>query len=86
MHKSCQYSRNLPVGESRAANLEAAAVIGFTAAFAGYGGFLIPKSFGTALSLWGSVNGALIGFILFYIICAGLNWWYYARKNAEAKC
>lgn len=68
------------------ANREAAAVIGFTAAFAGYGGFLIPKSFGTALSLWGSVNGALIGFILFYIICAGLNWWYYARKNAEAKC
>ena len=68
------------------ANREAAAVIGFTAAFAGYGGFLIPKSFGTALSLWGSVTGALIGFILFYIICAGLNWWYYARKNAEAKC
>ena len=67
-------------------HLHAAAVIGFTAAFAGYGGFLIPKSFGTALSLWGSVNGALIGFILFYIICAGLNWWYYARKNAEAKC
>ena len=58
----------------------------FTAAFAGYGGFFIPKSFGTSLALLGNVDGAMIGFILFYIICAGLNWWYYARKNAEAKC
>ena len=68
------------------ANRESAAVIGFTAAFAGYGGFFIPKSFGTSLALLGNVDGAMIGFILFYIICAGLNWWYYARKNAEAKC
>ncbi len=68
------------------ANREAAAVIGFTAAFAGYGGFLIPKSFGTSLDLTGSANAALIGFVSFYVVCAAINWWYYARKNAEAKC
>ena len=38
------------------------------------------------IALTGSVNAALIGFIVFYALCAGLNWWYYARKNAEAKC
>ncbi len=68
------------------ATKEGAAVIGFTAAFAAYGGFFIPKSYGTSIALTGSVNAALIGFIIFYAICTVLNWWYYARKNAEAKC
>ena len=68
------------------ATKEGAAVIGFTAAFAAYGGFFIPKSYGTSIDLTGSVNAALIGFILFYVLCLALNWWYYARKNAEAKC
>ena len=68
------------------ATKEGAAVIGFTAAFAAYGGFFIPKSYGTSIDLTGSVNAALIGFIVFYVLCVVLNWWYYARKNAEAKC
>ncbi|VEJ21088.1 NarK family nitrate/nitrite MFS transporter [Neisseria animaloris] len=68
------------------ANKEGAAVIGFTAAFAAYGGFFIPKSYGTSIALTGSVNGALIGFIIFYAVCVLLNWWFYARKGAEAKC
>ena len=68
------------------ATKEGAAVIGFTAAFAAYGGFFIPKSYGTSIDLTGSVNAALIGFIVFYVLCVVLNWWYYARKNAEANC
>ncbi|KLT73601.1 nitrate/nitrite transporter NarK [Neisseria arctica] len=68
------------------ATKEGAAVIGFTAAFAAYGGFFIPKSYGTSIALTGSVNAALIAFICFYTICLLLNYWYYARKNAEAKC
>ena len=68
------------------ATKEGAAVIGFTAAFAAYGGFFIPKSYGTSIDLTGSVNAALIGFIVFYVLCLILNWWYYTRKNAEAKC
>ena len=68
------------------ANREAAAVIGFSAAFAGFGGFFIPKSFGTSLAETGSVNAALTGFVIFYLVCLLINWWYYARKNAEAKC
>ena len=34
---------------------KAAAVIGFTAAFAAYGGFFIPKSYGTSIDLTGGV-------------------------------
>ena len=68
------------------ATKEAAAVLGFTAAFAAYGGFLIPKSYGTSMELTGSVNAALYGFIIFYISCTLINWWYYARKGAEAPC
>lgn len=65
---------------------EGAAVAGFTGAFAAYGGFFIPKSYGTSIALTGSVNSALYGFILFYLCCLLLNWWYYARRNAEVRC
>ena len=68
------------------ATKEGAAVIGFTAAFAAYGGFFIPKSYSTSIAVTGSVNAALIAFIVFYVLCGALNWWYYARKGAEAKC
>lgn len=68
------------------ATKEGAAVTGFTAAFAAYGGFFIPKSYGASIELTGNVNAALIVFIIFYVICLLLNWWYYARKNAESSC
>lgn len=68
------------------AGKEGAAVAGFTGAFAAYGGFFIPKSYGTSIALTGSVNMALNGFIAFYVICLLLNWWYYTRAQAEVKC
>ena len=61
-------------------------MLGFTAAIAAYGGFLIPKSYGTSMDLTGGVEGALYAFIIFYISCVVINWWYYARKGAEAPC
>ena len=68
------------------AGKEGAAVAGFTGAFAAYGGFFIPKSYGTSIALTGSVNMALYGFIAFYVICLLLNWRYYTRAQAEVKC
>jgi MFS transporter, NNP family, nitrate/nitrite transporter len=68
------------------ANKEAAAVLGFTAAVAAYGGFFIPKSYGTSIELTGGPQGALYLFIVFYLSCIALTWWYYARKNAEMPC
>jgi len=68
------------------ANKEAAAVLGFSAAMAAYGGFFIPKSYGTSISLTGGPEGALYVFIVFYLTCIVTTWWYYSRKNAPMPC
>jgi len=68
------------------ANKEAAAVLGFSAAIGAYGGFFIPKSYGTSISLMGGPEGALYLFIAFYLSCIFMTWWYYARKKAEMPC
>ena len=70
----------------KAANMESAAVIGFTAAIGAYGGFFIPKSFGTSAALTGGPQAALYAFIVFYLSCLALTWWWYARKNAPMPC
>jgi len=78
-----------PESQQRAqtnATREGAAVLGFIAAIAAYGGFFIPKSFGTSIALTGGVNAALYLFIAFYLSCLLINGWFYARKNAEIPC
>lgn len=70
----------------RDAAKEAAAVLGFSSAIAAYGAFFIPKSYGTAINLTGNPDAALYGFIVFYLSCMAMTWWYYARKNAEMPC
>jgi nitrate/nitrite transporter NarK len=78
----------LTVGHNRVkdANKEAAAVLGFSSATAAYGGFFIPKSYGTSITLTGGPEAALYGFVVFYCTCIALTWWYYSRKNAEMPC
>ena len=68
------------------ANKEAAAVLGFSSAMAAYGGFFIPKSYGTSITMTGGPEGALYLFIVFYLTCIAMTWWYYSRKNAEMPC
>lgn len=68
------------------ANKESAAVLGFTSAFAAYGAFFIPKSFGTSIAATGGPDAALYGFVVFYLSCIVMTWWYYSRKNAEMPC
>lgn len=68
------------------ATREAAAVLGFSGAIGAYGGFFIPKSYGTSIAMTGGVEAALYCFILFYASCVLINWWFYARKNAEIRC
>ena len=67
-------------------NTEAAAALGFSAAMAAYGGFFIPKSYGSSISLTGGPEAALVVFIVFYLICIAVTWWHYARKNAPMPC
>ena len=70
----------------RDANNEAAAVLGFSSAIGAYGGFYIPGSFGISISMTGGPAAALLGFILFYLTCIAITWWYYARRDAEMPC
>ena len=67
-------------------NTEAAATLGFSAAMAAYGGFFIPKSYGSSISLTGGPEAALYVFIVFYLLCIAVTWWYYARRNAPMPC
>ena len=71
---------------TREGNTEGAAVLGFSAAIAAYGGFFIPKSYGSAISLTGGPEAALYIFIVFYALCIAVTWWSYARRNAEMPC
>ena len=65
---------------------EAAAVLGFSAAIGAYGGFFIPKSFGTAIDMTGSPQMALWCFIVFYLSCLAITWVWYSRRNAPMPC
>ena len=60
-------------------------VLGWTSAIAAYGAYLIPKIFATQIKN-GTPQYALYGFALYYATCLAVNWWFYARKNAEITC
>ncbi|MFZ5617645.1 MAG: nitrate/nitrite transporter [Pseudomonadota bacterium] len=63
------------------AEKESAAIIGFTSAIAAYGAFFIPKSYGTSIAMTGGPEAALIGFLLFYVLCAAITFVVYTRKG-----
>jgi MFS transporter, NNP family, nitrate/nitrite transporter len=69
----------------RDAAKESSAILGFTSAIGAYGGFLIPIAFGQAIQR-GSPQTALMQFLVFYVSCLALTWWFYHRRNAEAPC
>ncbi|MGE0768516.1 MAG: nitrate/nitrite transporter [Hyphomicrobiaceae bacterium] len=68
-------------GRARQSDKEAAAIIGFTSAIAAYGAFFIPKSFGTSISMTGSAEAALYCFLVFYVSCIAMTWWFYTRPG-----
>lgn len=70
----------------RKAQMISAAVLGFAGAIGAYGGFFIPKTFGTSMSMTGGPQAALYVFIVFYLSCILITWWWYARKGAEMPC
>ena len=66
----------------KAAEMESAAIVGFTSAIAAYGGFFIPKAFGDSLKATGHPEVALWIFFAFYISCVVTNWVFYSRKSS----
>src|SRR6185312_11932810 len=49
--------------QQKQAEMESAAIIGFTSAVAAYGAFFIPKAYGTSIALTGGTQTALWCFI-----------------------
>jgi NNP family nitrate/nitrite transporter-like MFS transporter len=65
----------------RQADKESAAIIGFTSAIAAYGAFFIPKSYGTSIAWTGGPQVALWAFLVFYLSCIAITWWFYTRPG-----
>lgn len=70
----------------REGSREGAAVLGFASAIAAYGGFFIPKSYGSSIALTGGPEAALVAFVVFYLTCIAITWWFYARPLAPLPC
>ena len=60
---------------------QAGPVLGWTAAVAAYGAFIIPKVFGEQIKA-ATPEYALYGFAIFYGVCIAINWWFYLRPGA----
>ena len=70
-----------PVALRRQSERESAAIIAFTSAIGAYGGFFIPKAYGSSIALTGSPVGALWMFLGFYVVCLALTWGAYTRRG-----
>jgi len=66
---------------TKAARIEAAAVLGFASAVGACGGYLIPRGFGASIKATGGPHAALQMFLAFYITCIALTWWHYLRTS-----
>jgi NNP family nitrate/nitrite transporter-like MFS transporter len=64
---------------------QAGPVLGWTSAVAAYGAFIIPQVFGAQIKR-GTPEVALYGFAAYYLSCLAVNWWFYARRDAELAC
>jgi len=65
----------------RQADRESAAIIAFTSAIAAYGAFFIPKSYGTSIAMTGGPEVALWAFLIFYVVCLAVTWFFYDRPG-----
>jgi NNP family nitrate/nitrite transporter-like MFS transporter len=66
--------------------IEASVALGFTAAVAALGLFLIPALIAVSISVTGTPGAALIAFIVFCVTCLLGTWWWYRRRGAEVRC
>ena len=66
--------------------LEGAAALGLASGVAAFGGFFIPKAYGTAFATTGSPAAALVSFVVFYVSCIAVTWWYYVRRRVGVAC
>ncbi len=71
-----------PAARLKAAEMESAAIVGFSSAIGAFGGFFIPLAFGDSMKATGGPDAALLVFLAFYLSCVAVNWGFYARKSS----
>ncbi len=71
-----------PAAILRAAEMESAAIVGFSSAIGAFGGFFIPMAFGNSMKATGGPATALLVFLAFYLSCVALNWAVYGRRTS----
>jgi len=80
LEKSAAAGKSAEVAQ-REAVTETSAALGFISAIGALGGFFIPQTFGLSLSMLGTPTGAMKIFLAFYLVCIGVTWLVYGRKN-----
>jgi NNP family nitrate/nitrite transporter-like MFS transporter len=68
-----------------AARRDAAAVIGISSALGALGGFFIPRSLGASIQSTGGAAHAFSWFLVGYLACVLVTWWFYRRRSFLAK-
>lgn len=61
--------------------MESGGIVAFTSAIGAYGGFFIPKAYGSSIAMTGSPIGALWLFLAFYVLCLAITWLVYTRPG-----
>ncbi|MCL4186990.1 MAG: MFS transporter [Rhodobacteraceae bacterium] len=70
-----------PAERTRQIAMESGGIVAFTSAIGAYGGFFIPKAYGSSIAMTGSAQGALWLFLAFYVLCLGITWAVYTRRG-----
>ncbi len=63
------------------ARRETGAALGFISAIGALGGFFIPQTFGASIRATGGAGAALTAFVVAYMVCVAITWWYYTRTT-----
>ncbi len=61
--------------------MESGGIVAFSSAIGAYGGFFIPKAYGSSIAMTGSPIGALWLFLIFYVLCLVITWAVYTRPG-----
>ncbi len=66
---------------ARQTAMESSGIVAFSSAIGAYGGFFIPKAYGSSIAMTGSPVGALWLFLAFYVACLAITWAVYTRRG-----
>jgi NNP family nitrate/nitrite transporter-like MFS transporter len=70
-----------PAEAVRKGKREAAAAIGIVSAIGAFGGFFVTRIIASSVAATKAADNAFYGFIVFYVLCFAITWWFYLRRS-----